>query len=285
MKEGVDNAPDMVTLDAIDAATPPVSRQVEIVRIRDGERVAQTDALAEETAIALEFNGISYATMLATPADLEDFAVGFSLSEGVVMDVREIRGVDILPGCDGIVVQVEIATEREVGMKARRRAMAGRTGCGLCGVESLDQVIRPVEPVPRGPDLSLARLSQALTTMRAQQTLHDLTGATHAAGFMAADGTLTLVREDVGRHNALDKLIGALARARIDPAGGAAIVSSRASYEMVQKTASAGIGVLVAVSAPTALAVRLAQDAGLVLVGFMRGAQCVVYTHADRLKA
>lgn len=284
MKEGVDNAPDRVALDAIDAATPPVSRQVEIVRIRDGERVAQTDALAEETAIALEFNGISYATMLATPADLEDFAVGFSLSEGVVMDVREIRGVDILPGCDGIVVQVEISTEREVGMKARRRAMAGRTGCGLCGVESLDQVIRPVDAVPRGADLSLSRLSHALTTMRAQQALHELTGATHAAGFMAADGTLTLVREDVGRHNALDKLIGALARARIDPAGGAAIVSSRASYEMVQKTASAGIGVLVAVSAPTALAVRLAQDAGLVLVGFMRGAQCVVYTHTDRLK-
>lgn len=277
MKESVDMA-------AVDNATPPVSRQVEIVRIRDGERVAQTDALAEETAIALEFNGISYATMLATPADLEDFAVGFSLSEGVVMNAREIRGVDILPGCDGIVVQVEIATEREVGMKARRRAMAGRTGCGLCGVESLDQVIRPVAPVPRGADLSLSQLSQALTTMRAQQSLHDLTGATHAAGFMAADGILALVREDVGRHNALDKLIGALARARIDPAGGAAIVSSRASYEMVQKTASAGIGVLVAVSAPTALAVRLAQDAGLVLLGFMRGAQCVVYTHTDRLK-
>ena len=284
MKEGVDTSAGRVVLDAIDAATPPVSRQVKIVRIRDGERVAQTDALAEETAIALEFNGISYATMLATPADLEDFAVGFSLSEGVVKDVREIRGVDILPGCDGVVVQVEISTEREVGMKARRRAMAGRTGCGLCGVESLDQVIRPVAPVPRAADLSLARLSQALTTMRAQQALHELTGATHAAGFMAADATLTLVREDVGRHNALDKLIGALARARIDPAGGAAIVSSRASYEMVQKTASAGIGVLVAVSAPTALAVRLAQDAGLVLVGFMRGAQCVVYTHADRLK-
>jgi len=277
MKESMD-------MMAIDAATPPVSRQVDIVRIRDGERVAQTDALAEETAIALEFNGIGYATMLATPADLEDFAVGFSLSEGVVKDVREIRGVDILPGCDGIVVQVEIATEREVGMKARRRAMAGRTGCGLCGVESLDQVIRAVPPVPRAADVSLAHLSHALTTMRAQQALHELTGATHAAGFMAIDGTLGLVREDVGRHNALDKLIGALARARIDPAGGAAIVSSRASYEMVQKTASAGIGVLVAVSAPTALAVRLAQDAGLVLVGFMRGAQCVVYTHTDRLK-
>ena len=281
MKESVDDAPGMV---AIDAAALPVSQQVDIVRIRDGARITQTDALAEETAIALEFNGISYATMLATPADLEDFAVGFSLSEGVVMDAHEIRGVDILPGCDGIVVQIEIATEREVGMKARRRAMAGRTGCGLCGVESLDQVIRAVAPVPRGADLSLAHLSHALTTMRTRQSLHELTGATHAAGFMAADGTLRLVREDVGRHNALDKLIGALARARIDPAGGAAIVSSRASYEMVQKTASAGIGVLVAVSAPTALAVRLAQDAGLVLVGFMRGAHCVVYSHTDRLK-
>ncbi|QEI09190.1 formate dehydrogenase accessory sulfurtransferase FdhD [Pigmentiphaga aceris] len=272
------------TIDTTDTATPPVSRQVDIVRISHGQRSVQTDALAEEIAIALEFNGISYATMLATPADLEDFAIGFSLSEGVVAHPREIRGVDILPGCDGIVVQVEIATEREVAMKARRRAMAGRTGCGLCGVESLDKVIRPVGRVPSGGDVSLAQLSHALTVMRGRQSLHDTTGATHAAGFMAASGDVSLVREDVGRHNALDKLIGALARARIDTEGGAAIVSSRASYEMVQKTASAGIGVLVAVSAPTALAVRLAQDAGLVLIGFMRGEQCVVYSHTDRLK-
>jgi FdhD protein len=260
-----------------------VSQRVNIVRVGAGGRDPQTDELAEETAIALEFNGISYATMLATPADLEDFAIGFSLTEGLVQDRREIRGVDVLPGCDGVVVQVEIATEREVAMKSRRRAMAGRTGCGLCGVESLDQVIRPVGRVPVGAPVSLARLARAMTAMRRRQTLHELTGATHAAGFMATDGSLGDVREDVGRHNALDKLIGALARARIDPTGGAAIVSSRASYEMVQKTASAGLAVLAAVSAPTALAVRLAEEAGVVLVGFMRGDQCVIYTHADQL--
>lgn len=260
-----------------------VSQRVEIVRIAAGKRTPQTDQLAEETAVALEFNGISYATMLATPADLEDFAIGFSLTEGLVADRREIRGVDVLPACDGVVVQVEIATEREVAMKSRRRAMAGRTGCGLCGVESLDQVIRPVGRVPVGAPVSLARLAAAMTAMRRRQTLHELTGATHAAGFMAADGSLGDVREDVGRHNALDKLIGAMARGRIDPTGGAAIVSSRASYEMVQKAASAGMGVLAAVSAPTALAVRLAEDAGIVLIGFMRGDQCVVYTHAERV--
>jgi FdhD protein len=267
-----------------DAVEPPaVSQRVDIVRVSGGGRTTQTDALAEETAIALEFNGISYATMLATPADLEDFAIGFSLSEGLVANRGEIRGVDVLPGCDGIVLQVEIATEREVGMKARRRAMAGRTGCGLCGVESLDQVIRPVGRVPGDAPVSIARVARALSTMRGRQHLHELTGATHAAGFMAAEGALTLVREDVGRHNALDKLIGALARARIDTTGGTVLVSSRASYEMVQKTASAGIGVLVAVSAPTALAARLAQEAGMVLIGFMRGEQCVVYSHADRV--
>jgi FdhD protein len=273
----------MERMDETPGVDVPVSQRVEIVRVAGGERTPQTDELAEETAVALEYNGISYATMLATPADLEDFAIGFSLTEGLVADRREIRGVDVLPGCDGVVIQVEIATEREVAMKARRRAMAGRTGCGLCGVESLDQVIRPVGRVPAATAVSLAHLSHALTVMRGRQDLHELTGATHAAGFMAADGTLGLVREDVGRHNALDKLIGALGRARIDTTGGAAIVSSRASYEMVQKAAAAGIGVLAAVSAPTALAVRLAQDAGIVLLGFMRGEKCVIYTHADRV--
>lgn len=263
---------------------PAVSQRVDIVRIAGEQRTPQTDELAEECAIAIEFNGISYATMLATPADLEDFAIGFSLTEGLVTDRREIRGVDVLPACDGVVVQVEIATPREIDMKARRRAMAGRTGCGLCGVESLDQVIRPVGRVADGGSVSLAHLRNALSTMRGRQDLHELTGATHAAGFMAADGELGPLREDVGRHNALDKLIGALATARTDVTGGAAIVSSRASYEMVQKAASAGIGVLVAVSAPTALAVRLAHDAGIVLIGFMRGDKCVIYTHAERVK-
>ncbi|CAJ48426.1 formate dehydrogenase accessory sulfurtransferase FdhD [Bordetella avium] len=262
----------------------PVYREVEVLRVRDGQGLPQHDKLAEETPVALEFNGISHATMLATPADLEDFALGFALSEGIVATASEVRGIDLDPRADGIVVQVEIATAREVGLKERRRAMAGRTGCGLCGVETLPEVLRPVAPVAPGPDLSLAALLQAMRALRGQQRLHDLTGATHAAGWADATGTLRLSREDVGRHNALDKLIGALARAGLPAALGMAVVSSRASFEMVQKTASAGIPVLAAVSAPTALACRLADQAGLTLAGFVREANATLYTHPGRLR-
>ncbi len=269
---------------AVSAVEVPTSQRVAVVRIDDDGRHDADDALAQEVAVALEFNGISYATMLATPADLEDFALGFALTEGLVAGSHEVRGVDVLPGEAGIVVQIEIATEREAGMKARRRAMAGRTGCGLCGVESLDQVIRPVRQQPRPPaTVSRAVLTRAFSAMRQRQVLHDLTGATHGAALIDAQGELVTVREDVGRHNALDKLIGAMLREGRAPDGCIALVSSRASYEMVQKTASAGIGVLAAVSAPTALAVRLAEDNGLTLIGFMRGGQCVVYTHAQRV--
>ncbi|CAB3715125.1 Sulfur carrier protein FdhD [Achromobacter deleyi] len=257
----------------------------QVTRVRAGAIVAgaQADHLAEETPVALEFNGISHATMLATPADLEDFAVGFSLSEGIIDSVADVRGIDVLPQCDGIVVQVEISSACEARLKSRRRAMAGRTGCGLCGVETLPEVLRPVDPVPAGAPLAIGAVLRAMGAMRARQALHDLTGATHAAGWADADGTVALVREDVGRHNALDKLVGALARQAMQAGGGMVLVSSRASFEMVQKTASAGVGVLAAVSAPTALAVRLADSAGIALLGFLRGEDATLYSHPERI--
>lgn len=259
--------------------------QVRVTRVRAGAiaAAAQDDHLAEETPIALEYNGISHATMLATPADLEDFALGFSLTEGIVGSVSDVRGIELRSECDGIVIKLEISSACAMRLRQRRRAMAGRTGCGLCGVETLPEVLREVPPVAAATRIAIGAVVQAMRDMRARQSLHDLTGATHAAGWAQADGRLALVREDVGRHNALDKLVGALARAGQDAGQGMVLVSSRASFEMVQKAASAGAGVLAAVSAPTALAVRMAQRANLTLLGFMRQADATLYTHPERI--
>ncbi|OZI45740.1 sulfurtransferase FdhD [Bordetella genomosp. 5] len=264
-----------------------VSADTQVVRIRAGQLApaAQTDHVAEETPVALEYNGISHATMLATPSDLEDFALGFSLTEGIVGSASDVRGIDLDPRPDGIVVQLEIASACLARLKERRRAMSGRTGCGLCGVETLPEVLRPVPPLPDGEPFAVQLLLDAMRALRPHQRLHDVTGATHAAGWADAQGQIQLVREDVGRHNALDKLIGALARAGLPAATGLALVSSRASFEMVQKTASARIGVLAAVSAPTALAIRLAQQSNLTLVGFARNADATLYSHPERIRA
>ncbi|CAB3734077.1 formate dehydrogenase accessory sulfurtransferase FdhD [Achromobacter piechaudii] len=263
----------------------PDCSPTQVTRVRDGAiaPATESDFVAEETPVALEFNGISHATMLASPADLEDFAVGFSLSEGIIDSVSDVRGIDVLPQCDGIVVQVEISSACEVRLKTRRRAMAGRTGCGLCGVETLPEVLRPVAPVTNGSSVRIRAVLAAMRDMRTRQALHDITGATHAAGWAGGDGAVALLREDVGRHNALDKLIGALARQAMHAGDGIVLVSSRASFEMVQKTAAAGVAVLAAVSAPTALAIRLARDANVSLVGFLRGDDATLYTHPERL--
>ncbi|OZI65151.1 formate dehydrogenase accessory sulfurtransferase FdhD [Bordetella genomosp. 1] len=264
----------------------PDSTDTQVVRIRAGAlaEAAQTDHVAEETPVALEYNGISHATMLATPSHLEDFALGFSLTEGIVGGMSDVRGIDLDPRPDGIVVQLEISSACLVRLKERRRAMAGRTGCGLCGVETLPEVLRPVAPLPDGAPIPAQVLLAAMRGLRAHQRLHDLTGATHAAGWADAEGAVRLVREDVGRHNALDKLIGALARAGMPADTGIALVSSRASFEMVQKTAAARIGVLAAVSAPTALAIRLARQANLTLAGFARNADATLYSHPERIR-
>ncbi|GIL06827.1 formate dehydrogenase accessory sulfurtransferase FdhD [Betaproteobacteria bacterium PRO7] len=255
-----------------------------VVERRSGRaQVAVAADLAQELPIAFEYNGISHAVMLATPADLHDFAVGFSLSEGIATS-GQCYGVDVQRNAAGITLAIEIAAEAFVQLKARRRTLAGRTGCGICGTESLDQVLRPL------PDLSgialqvtPSALARAHAGLEAVQPLQRATGAAHVAVWCARDGAVVVAREDVGRHNALDKLIGALARARTDPRDGFALVTSRASVEMVQKSATAGIAVLAAVSAPTALAVRTAESCGQTLIGFARGAAFNVYTRPDRL--
>jgi FdhD protein len=251
--------------------------------------------LAEEVPVALVYNGISHAVMLATPQDLEDFALGFSLSEGIIDSADDLLDCETTPSDlsvseslagvpeQGLSLELKVTLRCFMRLKERRRTLAGRTGCGLCGTESLAEAIRPVRREVAPVVVAAAALARAMAEMPAHQTLSQATGATHAAAWCGLDGAVRLVREDVGRHNALDKLIGAMARAEVDPADGFIAVTSRASYEMVYKTASAGVGLLAAVSAPTGLAVRTAESAGLVLAGFVRGDRATVYTHPERV--
>jgi FdhD protein len=263
---------------------PPPSRPSDVLRVRDGVAEPAADVLAEEVPVALVYNGISHAVMMATPCDLEDFALGFSLSEGLIDHPGECYGIDVEAGAAGVAVQLEVASRAFMALKERRRTLAGRTGCGLCGVDSLDQVYRTLPPGHGRAVLAGGAVRAALAALPAQQALNRITGATHAAAWCDMSGTPAVVREDVGRHNALDKVIGALARTpSLRTGDGFALVTSRVSVEMVQKAAMAGAVAIVGVSAPTAAAVRLAQEAGMVLVAFARGSQFVCYTGQDRL--
>ena len=248
----------------------------------DGQRQVVQDCLAEETPVALIYNGVSHAVMLVTAQDLEDFALGFSLSEGIVQHVSELYSMEVQLQNNGIELHCNIASERFALLKERRRTLAGKTGCGLCGAENLAQLMRYPLPLASQHQFEEISITRGLLAIQAQQKLQQQTGATHASAYVLADGTVSLLREDVGRHNALDKLVGALAKHDKDR-DGFIITTSRASFEMVQKTANAGVGMLVAVSAPTGLAVRVAQQCGLTLVGFARENRYVVYSHSDRI--
>jgi FdhD protein len=239
-------------------------------------------ALPEEMPVALVYNGSTQAVMMATPADLADFAVGFTLTEGIA-PLSEIDEIEIVEHAAGIEARMWLPAARESVLAERRRAMTGPVGCGLCGIDSLDQALRPLPRLgASGMTLTPADIRLALDELRDWQPLHDETRATHAAGFYVPGQGIVMAREDVGRHNALDKLIGALARAGIDPATGAIALTSRISVEMVQKAVMAGAPVVLAVSAPTAHAVRLADSARLTLVSTARGA-ATVFTHPDRI--
>jgi FdhD protein len=253
-------------------------------RYRDGRLDAALTPLAVEVPIALEFNGIAHAVMLATPADLEDFALGFSLSEGILAGAADLYGVEVRPGAGGITVELRIASGAFAGLKDRRRTLAGRTGCGICGTESLEQVLRPLRAVADpGWRLASAALARAGAALGDAQPLQRRSGASHAAAWCALDGSIVHVREDVGRHNALDKLVGALVRNGVSTREGFALITSRASVEMVQKAATAGIALLAAVSGPTTLAVQTAEVLGVTLIGFTRGDRFSVYTHRARV--
>ncbi|RYZ08743.1 MAG: formate dehydrogenase accessory sulfurtransferase FdhD [Comamonadaceae bacterium] len=266
--------------------TPPPAARVVPVRQRRGDAVRETaDWVAEEVPVALEYNGLSHAVMLASPADLEDFALGFSLTEGIIDAPSDVRDIALVQADGGIAVRLDIASGCFARLKDRRRSLTGRTGCGLCGAESLAQAVRPPAVVRQGLPFDADVVRAALASLRARQPLHDASGAAHAAGFASAAGELLLVREDVGRHNALDKLVGALAQAGVDAGAGFVVVTSRASYEMVGKAAWTGSGLLAAVSGVTALAIDHAQAAGLCLVGFARGENLNLYTHPQRVRS
>lgn len=250
--------------------------------IEDGpQATSRNDWLAEEVPVALVYNGISHVVMMATPQQLEAFAVGFSLSEGIISSPSEIYGIDVLPQCRGIEVHIELSARRFMALKEHRRAMAGRTGCGVCGVEQLEQIGKPVPPLPFTRRFNLQALDRGLSQLSDFQPIGRQTGCTHVAAWMDEQGQLSGGCEDVGRHVALDKLLGY--RSRQGWQQGAVVVSSRASYEMVQKSAMCGVEILFAVSAATALAVEVAERCGLTLVGFSKPGRAIIYSHPQRL--
>ena len=252
-------------------------------RWMDGAVTHSDETVAEEVPVALVYNGISHAVMLATPADVEELALGFSLSECIVGRAGEIHDLEIVEQSNGIEVHMQLSAERAHALKAHRRTLAGRTGCGLCGTESLNQLEKRAATVQSSAMLGAGALPRALSHLQAMQHLFQLTGAVHAAAWCSFDGSIEFVREDVGRHNALDKLIGALASQRKAFDGGFVLMTSRASYEIVQKAAAVGIAVVAAVSAPTGMAVRVATDSGVTLIGFVRGERHCVYSHPERV--
>lgn len=241
------------------------------------------ETVAQEVAIALVYNGISHAVMMATPCDLEDFARGFSLTERIVERPSEIYDIEAEPVGRGIQMRLEIAAQRMASLQERRRSLAGRTGCGLCGVESLDAALRAVRRVETTTPVARRAVERAMAALPAQQGINRLNGGTHAAGWADVDGRLVAVREDIGRHNALDKLAGSLAKQDRTRSGGFVVITSRCSYEMVQKAAAIGATAIAAVSAPTSLAIETAEQAGIALIAFVRDGRLTAYAHANRI--
>jgi FdhD protein len=245
---------------------------------------AVDDCIAAEVPVALTYNRVSHVVMMATPSDLEDFGLGFSLTEGLIGSPGDLIATRVIPRPGGLELAMTITQDWFDRLATHRRNMAGRTGCGLCGAENIEQALRYPAPVGRGVSVHHAALQRAVAALGGHQPLQSDTGAAHGAAWCSLDGDVLQLREDVGRHNALDKLIGSLFREGFDPSRGFALVSSRASYEMVYKAAAAGIEVLMAVSAPTTLAVEFAERCGLTLVGLARPGRHNVYTFKDRIE-
>lgn len=266
-----------------DAAIGFVTRRLD--RWRHGIITHEDDCVAEEMPIAMVYNGVSFAVMMATPHDLLDFALGFSLSEGLIDAPEQLLDVQVHTLLEGTELAMRVASGAHAAQldRAHERLLPGRSGCGICGTRNLERAIRQNSPVGAGSTLTHDALEHALAELQLRQPMNAATGAVHAAAWADSHGNILLVREDVGRHNALDKLIGAMHRADVDPHAGMALVTSRASYEMVTKSASAGITVLAAISAPTALAIELARSAGITLIGFTRPGSHNTYTHPERL--
>jgi FdhD protein len=261
---------------------------VPVLRHQGAQQAWAQDQVICERPVAMVFNGVSHAVMMATPTDLDDFALGFALSEGLIEQAHDCQGIEVIDTAHGIELHMQIPTRLMAALQARRRALNGRTGCGLCGIDSLQALAHshppalprpPAEsPMHRQPHEQAQAVLHAFAQLGAQQALQADTGGCHAAAWASHDGTLRTVREDVGRHNALDKLIGQRARHGHTQQAGFALVSSRASYELVSKCARTGIGTLAAISAPTSMAIELALRCGVQLYGFCRGQTAVNYT-------
>ena len=250
---------------------------------RDGGLSDGTRAIPEETAIALTYNGGTYAVMMATPRDLSDFAVGFSLSEGIVQSPDEIESLDVVDLDDGIELRMWLASSKADRLSVRRRYIAGPTGCGLCGIDSIAEAVRPAAIIGQGRQFSPQQIMAAMQAVAPLQKINIETRAVHAAAFWTPARGIVALREDVGRHNALDKLAGAVALDKINAGEGMVLLTSRVSVEMVQKAAAMGAPLVVAVSAPTALAVRMADAAGITLAAIARSDGFEIFTHAGRV--
>jgi len=250
---------------------------------RDGVVSERAEQVVEETPVAIVYNAIPHVVMMATPTDLEDFVLGFSLTEELIRTPADLQAVEIVRYSQGIEIQATVAPECEEVVASRTRRLTGRTGCGICGTDSIAAVLKELHPVPAGPTVKPEAIQAALRGITTHQSLNAVSGAVHAAAWASINGEIEVVREDVGRHNALDKVIGALVKGGVDPQRGFLIVTSRASFEMVQKATVLGASILVAISGPTGLAVRIAEQAGLTLVGFARKGQMTAYTHPARV--
>jgi FdhD protein len=245
----------------------------------------RAEQIVEETPVVIVYNAVPHVVMMATPADLEDFVLGFSITEELIRAPADLGDVKVIRYGQGIEVQATVDEACEAVIASRARRLSGRTGCGICGTDSIDGVMKTRHPVRAGRPVRPAAIEQALAALAGKQQLNAASGAVHAAAWVRIDGAVEEVREDVGRHNALDKLIGALLRRSADPETGFVLVTSRASFEMVQKAAVFGAPLLAAISGPTGLAVRVAEQSGMTLVGFARGDRLTIYTHPGRISA
>lgn len=267
------------------AKLPDATQPARALSVRANGGITVHRDLAEEMPVAMVYDGTTHAVMMASPADIEDFAIGFSLTEGIITDPAQILEHEVAVHPNGIEARMWLADPASRVLTDRRRSLAGPVGCGLCGIDSLEQVIRDLPDLSGiGPRFRPWEVAQATDALRDWQPLHDRTHAVHAAGFLRPGGAVLMAREDVGRHNALDKLIGALIRAGVDPAQGAFVLTSRISVEMVQKSAMAGCAVIIAVSAPTANALRIADAAGMTLAAFARSGRFELFSHPERLQ-
>ena len=261
------------------------SRQVPVINCTQGACSTRNDQVASEVPVALTYNKRSHVVMMATPADLEDFAAGFSLTEGIINHPSDVLEVNVIARENGLEIAITVSEDCFARLDRQRRNLVGRTGCGLCGAESLEQATRIPAAVSSQVKVTATALQTAIQSLDDHQPMQAATGAVHGAAWCSRAGEILALREDVGRHNALDKLIGHLCGSGFDPGTGFVLVSSRASYEMVYKAAAAGMEVVVAVSAPTTLAIDFAHRCGITLVGFARPGRHNVYTFEGRIQA